>query len=467
MELVNANLKDDCMTTSKRIAYGCSGLAVLLILLAVPPAPARGGDVKPPLEITLEKAIALALEQNRDVLIADQDRFKAEAQVGEARSDAFPQVSVIGQYTRNIKKPVLFLPPGTPFNTSGSTMEFEIGSDNAYLMGASFSQTLFSRKVGVALDMAGTYREYTEEGFHSTKQDVACRVKKSFYLVLLAQKLVDANRQGLDVIRANYDNVAAQYRHGNAAEFDLLRAEVQLANTEPLVISAENTLALSINDLKNLLSIPLDREIAIKGDFMFEEIPQDMMAAAKERAVSTNPSIRQLALQESLLEQDISLEKGSFFPTLSLLGAYQWQAQDNTFRFKNYTWATLFNVGIQLSYPLFDGFRTTQRIQEASADREKVHYTRLKAEEGLTIQIQSAELKMAEAKKRIAGQEKNIDQAQKAVRIAQTRFTSGVGTQLELLDAQVAMTRAQTNYAQAIYDYLVAKADWQYAVGLP
>jgi len=74
---------------------------------------------------------------------------------------------------------------------------------------------------------------------------------------------------------------------------------------------------------------------------------------------------------------------------------------------------------------------------------------------------------MAEAKKRIAGQEKNIDQAQKAVRIAQTRFKSGVGTQLELLDAQVAMTRAQTNYAQAMYDYLVAKADWQYAVGLP
>jgi len=90
----------------------------------------------------------------------------------------------------------------------------------------------------------------------------------------------------------------------------------------------------------------------------------------------------------------------------------------------------------------------------------------MKAEEGLKIQIQSAELKMAEAKKRIAGQEKNIAQAEKAVRIAQTRFTSGVGTQLELLDSQVAMTRAQTNYAMAIYDYLIAKAEWHYAVGI-
>ena len=455
------------MRTSKRIRSGYCSHYILLALLVLSPTGSRAGDLKPPIEITLEKAIALASEQNRDILIADQDRFKAEAQIGEARSDAFPQITVTGQYTRNMKKPVLFLPPGTPFNTSGSTIGFEIGSDNAYLMGASFSQTLFSRKVGVALDMAGTYRDYIEEAFRATKQDIARQVKKSFYMVLLAQKLVDANRQGLDVVRANYENVAAQYRHGNAAEFDLLRAEVQMANTEPLVISAENALALSINDLKSLLSIPLDQQITIKGDFMFEDVPQDMMDSAKGMAVSTNPSIRQLALQESLLEKDITLESGNYFPTLSLVGAYQWQTQDNTFQFRNYNWATLFNVGLQLTYPLFDGFRTTQRVQEASADREKVHFTRLKAEEGLTIQIQAAELRMAEAKKRIAGQEKNINQAQKAVRIAQTRFTSGVGTQLELLDAQVAMTRAQTNYAQAMYDYLVAKADWQYAVGQP
>jgi outer membrane protein len=74
---------------------------------------------------------------------------------------------------------------------------------------------------------------------------------------------------------------------------------------------------------------------------------------------------------------------------------------------------------------------------------------------------------MAEARKRIEGQEKNISQARKALSIAETRYKNGVGTQLELLDTQVAMTRAQTNYAQAMYDYLVAKAEWQYAVGMP
>ena len=416
--------------------------------------------------LTLEKAIVLALEQNRDVLIADQDRYKADAQVSEARSGAFPQIGISGQYTRNVQKPVLFIPPNNPFNPTSSTMVFELGSDNGYSLGAQFAQVLFNRKVGVALDIAGTFEEYSEKAYSATTQDVTFSVKKAFYGILLAQKLVEANRQGLDVVRANLENVQALYRHGNAAEFDLLRAEVQLANTEPLVTSAENALLLATNAMKNLLAIPMEREIQVQGEFVFEEIPAAARAQAESEAVTRNPSMVGLALQESILEKNISIEQSNYFPTLTLVGSYQWQSQDNTFQFSNYLWAKTFFLGLQISYPLFDGFRTGSRVEQASVDRMRVHYLRLKAEEGLRIAVQSAELKMEEAQKRITGQEKSIDQARKAVRIAQTRFKSGVGTQLELLDTQVAMTRAETNYAQAMYDYLLAKAEWERAVGI-
>jgi outer membrane protein TolC len=122
---------------------------------------------------------------------------------------------------------------------------------------------------------------------------------------------------------------------------------------------------------------------------------------------------------------------------------------------------------LQLSFPLFDGFRVSARTEQAIVDYQKIVTTRQKAEEGLQLRIQSLELRMSDAKKRIEGQEKYLGQAQKAVQIAQTRFKSGVGTQLELMDTQVAMTRTQTNYAQAIYDYLVARAEWENAVGQP
>ncbi len=440
----------------------CTAIAVA----AFRPAGIFAGDASTPLTLTLEKAIALALEQNQDVLIADQERYKAGAQVAEARAGAFPRLSLQGQYSRFINKPVMFIPANTPLlNPTNSTMTLSLGSNNTYAMTAQFSQTLFDRRVGVALDIADTYEQFSEQSYQATRESIALSVKKAFYLVLLAQKLVDANRQGYDVVRANFENVQAQYRHGTAAEFDLLRANVQLANTEPLVVSAENSLVLAKNSLKFLLALPLEQEIALEGDFTFEEIPPDTLAAAGAKALSSNPSILGLGLQESMLEKNISVARAAYFPSLSLVGAYQWQTQDNTYQFSKYLWARTFNVGLQLSLTLFDGFGTSARSDQASIDWQKIHYARMKAEEGLKIQIQSAELKMAEAKQRIKGQEKNIDQAQKAVRIAQTRFKSGVGTQLELLDTQVAMTRAQTNYAQAVYDFLVSKAEWQYAVG--
>ena len=424
-----------------------------------------GDRPKQPVVLTLEKAIALALEQNRDVMIAAQERAKADAQESEAFAGALPQLTMSGNYTRNIKKPVLFIPPNSIINPSNTVQKFELGSDNAYTLGASLSQPIFSKKVGVALDIAELYGDYADKAVLATEQDVVRQVKKAFYGILLARKLVEANRQGYDVVKANLENIQSQYRHGNAAEFDLLRAEVQLANTEPLLISAENAMVLATYALKNLLAIPLDQEITVDGDFTLEEVPQATLEGVRESAIATNPTIAGLALQESLLEKNISIVRAAYFPSLNLIGSYQWQTQDNTFQFRNYNWANSLSFGLQLSYTLFDGFATGARAQQAMVEKEKVRFVRLKAEEGLRIQIQSAELRMTEAKKRIEGQEKSLAQAEKAVRIAQTRYRSGVGTQLELLDTQVAMTRAQTNHAQAIYDYLVAKADWYYSIG--
>lgn len=447
----------------KRMLVAC----LLVIQVQSPAQGVREPRRDAKIVLTLDSALALALGQNRDIMIADKDRYRADAQISEAWAGAMPQISLTGLYTRNIMLPVLFLPPNTAFNPGNSTETLELGSNNSYLLGATFSQVLFSRKVGTALDIAHTYHDYSEEGYRAATQNVYLAVKKAFYGVLLARELAGANREGLDVVRSNVENVRLQYKNGNAAEYDLLRAEVELANTEPLQISADNALLLSLNALKNVLAIPLDTEIDVAGGFAFEDVPEGMFRDAAREALSSNPAIVQLALQEDMLEKNISIERANYFPTLSLIGSYQYQTQDNTFAFRNYFWATSLNIGLQVSFPLFDGFRTGARTEQAMIDRDKVHYARLKAEEGIRIQLQAAELGMGEAKKRIAGQERNIAQAEKAVRISQTRYRSGVGTQLELMDSQVAMTRARAAYARAMYDFLVAKAEWENISGRP
>jgi outer membrane protein len=445
----------------------CAALLAMILVGALTAGREAAASGPAPLALTLEKAIALALGQNRDILIAAQDRTKAQAQIREARSGVLPALDVSAGYTRNIQKSVLFLPPNSVINPANSSAAVELGSNNAYDIAASLSQPLYNRKVGVALAIADTYRDYAQQAYRGTEQSVTLAVKKAFYGVLVAEKLVEANRQGLEIVRANFENIQSQCSHGAAAEYDMLRAEVEVANTEPLLISAENNFALAKNSLKNLCALPSDQEIEAQGDFTFEEIPAADMERARREAPSNNAGIRELSLSQTLQEQNISVERASSFPALSLVGGYSLQTQDNSFQFNSYRWAQTSSLGLQVSFPLFDGRRTSARVQQARSEYEKARLAKLKAEEALGIQIESAELRMAEARKRIQGQEKSIDQARRAVHIAQTRFTNGIGTQLELLDSQVALTRAQSNYAQAVYDYLVAEADWQFAVGLP
>jgi outer membrane protein TolC len=169
-------------------------------------------------------------------------------------------------------------------------------------------------------------------------------------------------------------------------------------------------------------------------------------------------------LYESLLDKNKIIEESEFYPSLAFFSQHQWQTQDNTFKIKDYQWANSFFIGLQLSYNIFDGFRRNSRIQQVSIDKQKVTLNRRKLEEGVKIQIQQAVLKMDEAKKRIAAQERNVQHAEKTLTIAMTRYKSGVGTQLEIIDTQTAVVFSKTNYAQAAYDYLIAQAEWEFAI---
>lgn len=418
------------------------------------------------LVLTLKDAVTMSLERNWDVQISQKDILKAEEQINEAYSNAYPRLDFTGRYSRNIKLPVMFISPNTAFNPSDQTLTFEIGSKNSFDAGITLSQVIYSQKVNTAIKIADEYAQMSKAGNKATKQEVTLNVKKTFYTVLLMKEMVKVSRQGYEVAKANYDNVSALYKQGVASEYDHLRAEVQMANTQPLLIQTENNLELTKNALKNLLGIDLKKSIEVKGEFIFEDIPGNILEETELTAVAKSPLVRQLSIQESLLDKNITIERSEYYPTLALFGQYQWQSQDNTLKLKNYLWANSIMFGLQLNYPIFDGFRRGARVEQAIIDKNKVGLTRRKLEEGIAIQVQQSVMKMEEAKKRINAQQKSLQQADKALKISQTRFKSGVGTQLELIDTQAALTFANTNYASAIYDYLIAKAEWEYSVSI-
>ncbi len=415
--------------------------------------------------LTLDKAISIALANNRDIQLSIQDVKNASAQIDEAYADVWPSINFTGDYARNIKLPVLFIPPNTPFNPSPNTETFSLGAKNSYNLGVTLNQTLFSLKVNKAIQIAGDYSDYFKTNETSTKQDIVFQVKQTFYSILLAQKLVEVSQKGYDVAKANYDNVEKLYQQGVSSEYDFLRAEVQLANVEPALIESKNNLKLAKNSLKNLLALDLKNDLNIVGEFKLEEISKEKLAESDSLLIKNNPTLEGLKLQESILDKNISLQTAGYFPTLAAYANYTWQTQDNTFHFSNYNWANTFTVGLRLSVPIFDGFRRSAQIQQAEINKDKVGLTKMKVEEGLKIQLQQSELKMKEAKERVTAQEKSVQQAERALKIAQTRYNNGIGTQLEILDTQSALTQTQTNYAKAIFDFLIAKAQWEKTIG--
>jgi outer membrane protein len=433
----------------------------LVILFIVTSSVVLGQIKNDTLYLTLNDAIKKAVELNWDVQIANKDIQKAEEQISEAYANVFPRLDFTGKYVRNIKLPVLFLPP-----IAGFPPTLEIGSKNSFDAAITLSQVIFNMKVNTAIQIAGEYSSYSKEGNRGARNDVVLNVKKAFYNILLMKKLVNVSREGYQVAKANYENVASLYKQGVSSEYDFLRAEVQMANSEPGVIQSENSLELAKNYIKNLLTIDINKPIEVIGDFQYEEISSELMQNKTSEAIANNPLIKQLSIQESLLDKNVTIQRSDYYPSLAFFGQYDFQSQDNTWDIKNYNWAKSFMLGLQLNYTLFDGFSRGSRIEQAIIDKEKVMLTRRKVEEGLKIRILQANLKMEESTKRIKAQEKNLEQAEKTIKIAQTRYKNGVGTQLELIDTQAALTFAQTNYATAVYDFITAKAEWENAVTL-
>jgi outer membrane protein len=426
----------------------------------------NSGMNKPLMELTLKDAINLALQNNWDIKLSEKEIQKANEQISEAYANAFPRVDVKGNYTRNIKLPVMFLPPNTSFNPTDQVQTFELGASNNWDASVTLSQVIYSQKVNTAIKIADEYAELSRAGNQSVRNDVVLGVKKAFYGVLLMQELVKVSRHGYDVAKANYDNVSAMYKQGVASEYDYLRAEVQLANSTPMLTQMENNFEMSKNLLKNILALDVQTPIKVVGEFVYTELPTSILEEHGINSIDANPLVKQLGIQASLLDKNITIERSEYFPTLAAFGTYAYQTQDNTYNFKDYLWAKSFMVGLSLQYTLFDGFRRGARIEQATIDKEKVELNKRKLEDGLKIRVIQAMNGMDEARKRIKAQEKSLEQAEKALTIAQSRFKNGVGTQLELIDGQAALTISQTNYAQAIYDYLSAKADWENVVAI-
>ena len=339
----------------------------------------------------------------------------------------------------------------------------------------------------VGLGAAGRFKSLQEESVRGQTQVVVTRVRLAYYQLLLSQEQERLTENSLHRVRKSLEETQALHRAGLASEYDVLRLQVELANLEPNVQRARNAsmqarrqiaVELDISDQESLevtgslaemdledltANTPANREILAFTGF------QGDLGDAVQVASELRSDVRQLALNEDLRRSEMRLEQVSYLPEVTLFGNYIINAQDNGspnfFARGDGQRAYTRLVGVRVSLPIFQGFRRDARIDQK---RALVRQAEAQTEKGIDQAVAQAKGLVEatdEAHQRARGQRLAVRQAERGFEIASAQYREGLSSQLELTDSEVALRQSEFNYAQAVYDYLVARAQLDEATG--
>ena len=409
--------------------------------------------------VTLDEAESLALEHNRQVLIAEQNLASARAGVTKARANMLPSLSASAGYTRNIERPVFFAP--APIG------QVEMGEANEHTMTLAAAQPLFLGFAGITgYEAAQTSHEQTEISSEQTRQNVLLAVREAYLGAALAREMVSVQRQAVAQAESSLALVQRRYDVGQASGFDLLQAQVQLANTRPGLVSAESNRRLADARLRNAIGLDPSTDVQ-PADVLkpfasrWADVSLDSLVAVASR---NRPELLGLEYQQRLARHGVRLSRAGYYPNVVLTGRMTWQGQSADLVPEEF--ARSIAAGVQLSWTLWDSWKTQSSVQQARVGLKQAELSADLVREGIELEIEAAHEKLNEAAAKLASQETTVEQAKEALRLSRVRYANGSSTQLDVSNAQLIVTQTQTAYASSIYEYHIAHARLEKALGL-
>ena len=405
--------------------------------------------------LTLERCVNLALANNQGLKIAGERIRESEGRKQETFGNFLPRLSASGSYTRLEESPRMTVFFG------GYEETFELGPENLYSTQLTLRQPLFTwGKIYHGDKQARLNYRLVNEEYKKVKNSLIFDVKKAFYSVLLARQFVIIAEEAVEVADSHYKTTRALYKEGKVSDYDVSRAKVQLVNNQTNLIKAKNNLKLAREELSILLNAELEKDWEVKGEFPFEK-REVGLEDALGKALGERAEIRQLMIQEEMAKTSIKLAKAENRPNLDFLANYQYT---NPF-YNREEWGGSWNAILSLNFPLFSGFSDLGRVKQAKAGLEQVKILESQVEERIKLEVKKAIFDMEEARERIEAQRENVELARANLRIAKERHRQGLMSEIELRDAQLSLTQAETDYFQALYDYDVASAFLDRAIG--
>ncbi len=426
------------------------GLSVFLFFLLAWPASAQQQEMPPQGKpLTLDQCTAIALRYHPS-LRANQAVIEAsKARVEQALASYYPQISFGATYTYS----------SANFSAASRSGDRNWNFYDFYSFGPSLTQNIYD--FGRTANNVAINRENmkaSEEDLIAAKQLVVVNVKQAFFGVLQTLRLIEVAEEVVKQDKQRLEQAQGFYQAGTRPKIDVTKAEVDLANAELNLIRAKNNYQLARVTLNNTMGLRESLTFAIEDamDIKAVSIPLEEMLRL---SYTQRPELQQLRAKQRSLEATVRLADSTYYPTLSGNASYLFRGD----KIDDLYWDLLF--GATLNIPLFSGFSSANQIAEARANLKNLQAQEENLKLNIRLEAEQAFLSLKEADERIRVTEKAVGQAKENFDLASGRYQVGVGFPLEVTDAEVALANARANHIQALYDYKVAEARIEKAMG--
>ncbi len=428
---------------SRLIVFLFSGIVLLVSMSPTGFAAAK--------ELTLDEAVRMALANNPSGKIAVYEFEAAKGALTSARSYRWFTVSV------NHKD---------SWTWNGESYNKKYGYDPNYVVdsftnSATLNWTLWSgNKVESQVSQAKLALDSSQWGIAKARQQLKYDATDAYFKFMAARDNVKLSQESVERLERYLQDVKLQFDVGVVAKVDVLRSEVELAKAKQSLIEAQNTYDVTMASLNNIIGYPLTTVLDVKGDLSYSRYEKEL-AFCIDAALRQRPEISQYTDAAKSAQEGVTIAKAGYLPTVSAV--YQAGWGDSSFPGgNNYNWTAY----LLTSWNVFDSGLTAGKVKQAVEGYKKAQEQLKQTVDSVQLDVRQTYLSLKSAEQSIATSSSAVGLAEEDYKIKVIRYQAGVGTNLDVLDAQVALTTAKNNYLKAMYEYNNFRAKLDKAMGI-
>ncbi len=410
---------------------------------------------------TLEEAVLTALQQNPDILRARQEIERTKGLYIEMRAGILPQVNATANF-QDVDPHLTNFNGGSSFGGGGFSSS--IGTERSYTLSIAATQVVFAGgRVVSQINSADFQRDSSYFAFRNAIDQIVSTVRQQFYQVLLNRDLIGVQEESVRLLQSQLQDQQNRFEAGTVPRFNVLQAQVALSNQYPQLISARNNYRISQLQLAKTLGLDFDpargdnAPLDAVGELTY--MPRSMsVTQAIAVARENRPFIKQQKALVLSNRAQVSVARSTYFPQINATAGPEFRSSPLTDNIREARSGYVF--GVTGNWAVWDWGATFGRVQQSKAILEESKITLDDDARQVELEVQQAYSNIIQGRELIQSQEKNVEQAAEALRLAQARLDAGAGTQLEVLDARVQLTTARSTQLQALFTYNAAVADF-------